>query len=198
MSGISAAPRIGNSMKYLLVVALHVAWIPAAHAAFRDCLFFDGMDGETLSAPAGWRGNLHIHDCARKSVVPAAHPPIPILRWSPTLAVIAQAYASLCTWGHSGRPGENLYAEAPWTAAQTAAADLWADEQSDYDYSSNSCAAGEVCGHYTQMVWRSTREIGCGIANCSTGSPFGAQFPNWTYVVCNYNPPGNYSGQRPY
>jgi hypothetical protein len=48
------------------------------------------------------------------------------------------------------------------------------------------------------MVWRSTSQVGCGIRNCSTGSPFGASFPNWTLVVCNYTPPGNYNGQRPY
>lgn len=185
-------------MKHLWLILICIAASSTAHAAFRDCLFFDGMDGESVSAPAAWRGNLHAHNCARKTVVPAAHPPIPMLRWNATLAVTAQAYASLCNWGHSGRPGENLYASAPWTAAQTAAADLWADEHANYAYSSNSCATGGVCGHYTQMVWRSTQNIGCGIANCSTGSPFGSTFPNWTYVVCNYNPPGNYVGQRPY
>ncbi len=185
-------------MKPLLFIVLGLAVSSAAQAAFRDCLFFDGMDGESASAPAAWRGNLHVHNCARNTVTPAAHPPLPMLRWSAALSSIAQTYASQCVWGHSGRPGENLYASAPWGAAQTAAADLWADEQSNYDYPSNSCAAGEVCAHYTQMVWRSTREIGCGIADCSTGSPFGSTFPRWTYVVCNYNPPGNYSGQRPY
>jgi len=35
--------------------------------------------------------------------------------------------------------------------------------------------------------------FGCGIKNCTTGSPFGPSFPNWTLVVCNYAPPGNVS-----
>jgi len=47
-------------------------------------------------------------------------------------------------------------------------------------------------------VWRSTQAVGCGVKACSTGSPFGASFPNWTIVVCNYDPPGNYIGQWPY
>lgn len=175
----------------------------AGHAASRDCLPVDGMDfegadGASASTPAAWRGNLHVHNCMRSRITPAAHPPIPMLRWSTTLAATAQAHANRCAWGHSGRPGENLYAGAPWSAAQTAAANRWADEQSQYHYSSNSCAAGEACGHYTQMVWRSTREIGCGIANCRTGSPFGSPFPDWTFVVCHYDPPGNRTGQRPY
>ncbi|MBO4329990.1 MAG: hypothetical protein J5820_05070, partial [Rhodocyclaceae bacterium] len=36
-------------------------------------------------------------------------------------------------------------------------------------------------GHYTQMVWNTTTEIGCGYKVCS-----GA-----IQMVCNYNPPGN-------
>ena len=32
----------------------------------------------------------------------------------------------------------------------------WAGEARDYDYRSNSCR--DVCGHYTQVVWRATRE----------------------------------------
>jgi hypothetical protein len=29
-------------------------------------------------------------------------------------------------------------------------------------------------------------------------SPFGAQLPTWDYFVCNYEPPGNFVGQKPY
>ncbi len=171
-----------------------------AQAAFLDCLFFDGLDGESSTAPAAWKGNLQQHNCARKTVLPAASPAIPLLRWSNGIAATAQTYADQCTWQHSGTPGlgENLYARAPWASAQTTAATDWAEEWAHYNYASNSCAGGQQCGHYTQMVWRGTSDLGCGIRNCSTGSPFGSQYPNWTLVVCNYNPPGNYIGQRPY
>ena len=67
-------------------------------------------------------------------------------------------------------------------------------EQSLYNYAANTCSG--ACGHYTQMVWRTTTTVGCGFRNCTTGSPF-TGFPNWTVVVCNYNPAGN-NGQRPY
>ncbi len=43
-------------------------------------------------------------------------------------------------------------------------------------------------GHYTQVVWRDTKEVGCGIA---TGS-------NTDYLVCRYSPGGNVIGQKPY
>lgn len=171
-----------------------------AQAVFLDCLHFDGFDGEATDAPAEWKGNLRVHNCARRSVIPAASPRLQPLRWSPSLAQTAQSWANQCTWQHSGTPGlgENLYAAAPWSAAQTAAATSWASEFPYYNYAANTCAAGEQCGHYTQMVWRGTTHVGCAIRNCSTGTPFGPQFPNWTIVVCNYSPPGNYIGQRPY
>ena len=171
-----------------------------AQAAFMDCLFFDGLDGESSSAPAEWKGNLRQHNCARKTVVPGASPAIAPLRWSTSIATTAQNYANQCIWQHSGTPGlgENLYAAAPWSTAQTTAANSWASESIYYNYAANTCAGGQQCGHYTQMVWRDSSQVGCGIRNCSTGTPFGSKFPNWTIVVCNYSPPGNYSGQRPY
>ncbi|HEY6543524.1 MAG TPA: CAP domain-containing protein [Dokdonella sp.] len=188
--------RIGG----LSAVASLLLFAAPAHAAFMDCVLLDGFDGESSDAPAEWKGNLRVHNCARGTVLPVATPRIPPLRWSPSLAQRAQGWANQCTWQHSGTPGlgENLYAAAPWSAAQTTAATSWASEFADYNYAANSCASGEQCGHYTQMVWRSTRFVGCAIRNCSTGTPFGSQFPNWTIVVCNYSPPGNYIGQRPY
>ena len=168
------------------------------HAAFMDCLFFDGLDGEGAATPAPWKGNLREHNCARKTVVPAAHPALPLLHWNTTIAQTAQIYSNQCLWQHSGAPGlgENLYASTSSTGAQTASADNWASEFQYFNYSANSCASGQTCGHYTQMVWRATSQLGCGVSNCTTGSPFGSG--NWTLVVCNYSPPGNIIGQRPY
>ena len=38
----------------------------------------------------------------------------------------------------------------------------------------------ESCGHFTQMAWAETTEIGCAVQNC----------PNQgSYLVCRYNPP---------
>lgn len=40
-------------------------------------------------------------------------------------------------------------------------------------------------GHYTQIIWRTTTRIGCGVA---TGN-------GWDVVTCRYAPPGNVVGQ---
>ncbi|MBN1209800.1 MAG: hypothetical protein JXB05_33430 [Myxococcaceae bacterium] len=55
----------------------------------------------------------------------------------------------------------------------------WASEAASYDYGTNACAPGKQCGHYTQIVWRSTTQVGCATK------------------LCNSSPPGNYVGQRP-
>jgi pathogenesis-related protein 1 len=45
-------------------------------------------------------------------------------------------------------------------------------------------------GHYTQIVWRTTTEIGCAVAKRK-------DIPGYV-VVCRYNPAGNMIGQKPY
>jgi hypothetical protein len=64
----------------------------------------------------------------------------------------------------------------------------WAGESKDYDERRFRCAAGAVCGHFTQIVWRDTKEVGCGVANGN----------NSEFWVCYYTPPGNYVGEKPY
>ncbi|KAE8692991.1 Pathoproteinsis-related protein 1C [Hibiscus syriacus] len=63
------------------------------------------------------------------------------------------------------------------------------NERADYDYNSNSCASGKVRGHYTQVVWRNSVRLGCAKVRCNNGG---------TFIGCNYAPPGNIRGQRPY
>jgi len=56
----------------------------------------------------------------------------------------------------------------------------------NYNYKTNRCKG--MCGHYTQIVWRDTKELGCGVAR-------GGDREIW---VCDYSPPGNYQGRLPY
>jgi len=136
---------------------------------------------------------------------------LPPLIWSPSLSTYAQQWANQlaaknCQMGHrpnSGKfkqmYGENLYwaGALVWSdgrreAQKITAADAvkpWVDEKAFYNYQTNTCASGQVCGHYTQVVWRQSTEVGCAMAMCSSKDQV------W---VCNYNPPGNYVGQRPY
>ncbi|KAH6828596.1 CAP secretory protein [Perilla frutescens var. hirtella] len=120
------------------------------------------------------------------------------LAWDPELANYAARWAGQrrgdCELMHSFPEGhfdlgENIYwgGGESWTPMD--AVNAWADEEKFYDYDANSCAAGQSCGHYTQIVWRSTMKVGCARVVCDGGDVF---------MNCNYFPPGNYVGQRPY
>jgi pathogenesis-related protein 1 len=129
---------------------------------------------------------LAAHNSIRKQVG------VPPLQWSDKLAAVARNWAeNLAARGEfRHRPnnsyGENIFEATNWRPSAAQVVKQWASEARDYDYASNSCR--RVCGHYTQIVWRGTRQMGCGSATR------GARVV-W---VCNYNPPGNYVGQRPY
>ncbi len=139
------------------------------------------------------------------------------LKWSEKLAKTAQGWADTlksrsCAFEHSTGAGygENIFWASPAKSANSKDAngnwiwrvkvqditprdvvDSWGSEKQWYNYEANSCSApkDKSCGHYTQIVWKRTTEVGCGMAVCSDQSQI------W---VCNYNPPGNYVGQKPY
>lgn len=136
------------------------------------------------------------HNAVRASVSPAANPAIPPLVWSQAVAATAQAWADHCKFEHSGgKYGENIYATAGKKATPADVVKSWADEAAHYDYATNGC--NDVCGHYTQVVWRNSARLGCGVTNCTTNSPFSG-FSDWQFWVCNYDPPGNFNNQKPY
>ncbi|KAG8364177.1 hypothetical protein BUALT_Bualt19G0099900 [Buddleja alternifolia] len=114
------------------------------------------------------------------------------LVWDETVAAYAQNYANErskdCAMQHSGGPyGENL-AAGSWDLTAKQAMDMWVGEKNFYDVASNTCVGGQ-CLHYTQVVWRNSTSVGCASAKCLNG---------WTFITCNYDPPGNYIGERPY
>src|SRR5579862_8448662 len=92
----------------------------------------------------------------------------PPLTWSSNLAARAQEWASHL-WRQAlfyHRPnsnfGENIFVISGAHASPSEVVGDWASEERDYNYHANTCRG--VCGHYTQIVWRATREIGCAVA----------------------------------
>jgi len=113
------------------------------------------------------------------------------LNWSNSLAEQAYAYANRCTWDlihdqNRGPVGENL---ALWTSGALATPYHlgWMDEEQFYTCSSKTCLSGEICGHFTQMIWQNSHTIGCGVAKCS----------GFYRMICRYFPAGNYINQHP-
>jgi hypothetical protein len=178
------APRF--AVRFLGLAGL-LAVAPELEAASMDCLFFDGVDGGRAPT-AAMEEVRRLHNCARRTAQPRPSPGLRDLQWSAPVANSAQSWANQCNFSHPGGHGygENL---AWGTTGFYDAADLtrlWIDEYVDYNYAANSCSG--VCGHYTQVVWRATQRMGCGTQTCGSN----------LYLVCRYDPPGNFNGQRPY
>ena len=181
-----------------------VSLLVAAALALPACDAIDLVPGDyqTEPPPPGFATEmLDAHDAVRAGAQPIPDPPLADLGWSASVASVAQAWADGCSYAHNpgrGALGENIAATAPPGAydATRVVDDLWAAEADHYDYATNTCAPGQVCGHYTQIVWRDTTALGCAMRTCATGSPFGSG--SWDFWVCDYAPPGNWVGERPY
>lgn len=128
---------------------------------------------------------------------------IPPLSWSAHVAAYAQKWADSlaasynCRLKHRGNAGENGYAYGE-NLFEGGSSELfkpidasisWYREKQQYTYRKLSEKNWYNTGHYTQMIWKNTKEIGVGMATCADGK---------VIVVANYNPAGNYMGEYPY
>lgn len=146
---------------------------------------------------------VQVHNFFRASVNPPATL-MQAMSWKTSLATTANTWAMKCIWQHSGTPnvGENLYASTVRTPISgdfnpTVSVNSWGSEKIYYDYATNTCVVGQVCGHYTQVVWNTSLFVGCAFQDCNTIT--GLNWPNGgTIVVCQYSPPGNWVGKKPY
>ncbi|XP_078340482.1 uncharacterized protein LOC144627388 [Crassostrea virginica] len=133
---------------------------------------------------------VDVHDAIRRNVSPPGSN-LMKMRYSQELASQAQAHADSCVMQHSGLASENMFFSSGTTIDLSAAIYAWEKEKLDYDYDTDTCKEGKVCGHYTQVVWASSVEVGCGASNQCGGT-------YKTHIVCQYSPSGNYVGIRPY
>ncbi|KAL9977239.1 hypothetical protein ACROYT_G014621 [Oculina patagonica] len=90
---------------------------------------------------------------------------------------ISSAAVPSSSAGVSGKAIESFSAYHKLTGHQ------WYDEIEYYNYKNPVFSMNT--GHFTQVVWKSTTKLGCGVATKS----------GKTYVVARYYPPGNYNNQ---
>ncbi|KAG2484000.1 hypothetical protein HYH03_017167 [Edaphochlamys debaryana] len=116
------------------------------------------------------------------------------LTWSDDLARSAQKWADECIFQHStGRTvGENLSlaSERTLTEDLTRGVEMWTGEVCFYNFAKPGFDS--LTGHFTQVVWKGTRKMGCGYKVCKDG------VDGWTkmsagILVCHYDPPGNWN-----
>jgi len=117
------------------------------------------------------------------------------LELSKDLCDIAQEYvdhlAKTNSFEHSGDPvyGENLYwswsSDSAWVLAGDEPVDSWYEEKKGYNYAREPRDSDS--GHFTQLVWAKSRQLGVGRARSSSSGKY--------FVVMKYDPAGNYVGK---
>jgi len=144
---------------------------------------------------------VNVYECLKahnsKRTLHRARP----LTWDSSLAREAQDWAldlatrKIMEHSPTNDDGENLYESStisskPATCKE--AVEAWYGEVSDYPFWSPPNSIFDVdaqIGHFTQIVWKSTKKLGVGIASVKHG------FWTTTYIVARYSPPGNYDGR---
>jgi uncharacterized protein YkwD len=125
------------------------------------------------------------------------------LIYSLELEAAAQEYANKLanngTFTHDPNNLANKYGENLFRFSSTKKPDYsdiiqkWYDEEKYYNHVTKECALGQVCGHYTQIIWQSTKLLGCASAKYTKGS-----YKNGYVTLCKYYPYGNIIGKSPY
>lgn len=131
-----------------------------------------------------------LHNQARAEV---GSPP---LRWNPSLAAKAQGWAQNVaetgTTAHSPRGGrederENVVMGLRSAISPVAMAQTWLDEKRLFrpGVFPDVCASDwSACSHYSQIIWSTTTDVGCGYAAA-----------DYVALVCRYWPKGNLDGR---
>ena len=119
---------------------------------------------------------------------------VPDITWDVGLAFDAQQWAdTLAANGgnltHSEVRGENLFGGSGKAFSPGDVVNSWGNEKDFYSGQAVDAQNVETFGHYTQMVWSTTTNVGCGVATAANGTMV------W---VCRYSPAGNIIGEKPY
>lgn len=194
---MSSSLSLGSSQRTVLALLVGVALAATGCTSSNDGSPASGNSTDrdsTLSSSAD--EIVAAHNAVRAEVTeppgyPGSWQALPPVTWSDKVAASAQGWAdhlrdgARCGLEHDQTSGYGENLAAGTTLAPTAAVTMWVGEKSAYSYGSNYQPSA---GHYTQIVWRSSTEIGCGAASCD----------GQTVIVCRYNPPGNVMGQAAY
>ncbi|KAJ7972482.1 Pathogenesis-related protein 1 [Quillaja saponaria] len=125
---------------------------------------------------------------------------LPLFTWDEKLESYARDWATNryfdCAVKHSGKPG--MYGDRPygesiywsyWPHSPARIVNSLFKEREDYDFNTNTCKPGKMCGHFTQIIWRDSRRLGCFRQKCHGNGGY--------IVVCEYDPKGNIYNAKP-
>ncbi|XP_076271287.1 cysteine-rich secretory protein 2-like isoform X1 [Rhynchophorus ferrugineus] len=131
------------------------------------------------------------------------------MKWHKETARAAQKWAESCKFlihdtptgrhiANYGACGQNIFI-ASKRVPRFFAIETWWLEKNDFKYGKKTNMS--VVGHYTQLVWASSHEVGCGLAKCyqkvydKEQKEIESKKRVFYNYVCNYCPSGNRPGR---
>lgn len=116
------------------------------------------------------------------------------LRLDPAISQCAQQWANNIAARNcmqhrpNNKYGENIYASfGKESVTGQEVVQSWYNEIKYYRFGQSQPSNFSQVGHFTQVVWKASTKVGVGIAKNGRN----------IYVVCNYDPPGNFGGRYP-
>ncbi|OCT79078.1 cysteine-rich venom protein TEL1 [Xenopus laevis] len=137
---------------------------------------------------------IDAHNAYRRNASPTAQNMLKMV-WNKDAAQNAGNWSATCSMSHSTSDkrkipgfscGENLFMSS-YPATWDVAIKAWYDEYINFEYGVGPKSSGLVIGHYTQVMWYNSYNVGCSVSYC----------PQSTYkyfYVCQYCPAGNMAG----
>ncbi|XP_055338285.1 cysteine-rich secretory protein 3-like [Paramacrobiotus metropolitanus] len=121
------------------------------------------------------------------------------MRWSSSAAQKAQDWADQCRGGHNSASerrttqfgcGQNLLRTFNGPFSWNDVLQIWSTDEARFFRYGHSGNNPSVVGHYVQMIWAGTFQVGCGYRNCGS----------WQLYVCHYCPSASnyHDALRPY
>lgn len=123
------------------------------------------------------------------------------LEWDCQLAEAAQSWAEylaehgLFEHEQNSPYGENIFIAGGFIPTLVDAINAWYEEKKNFNPTDpNWCNYISQVGHYTQLVWKDTTKIGCGMAKYQ--KKYQGEFDY--VIVCKFYPRGNICSEMPY
>ncbi|KAF2154589.1 PR-1-like protein [Myriangium duriaei CBS 260.36] len=127
----------------------------------------------------------------------------PDIAWSQSLADTAMKIAKTCVYQHSmdvdgGNYGQNIAAGVDAGHIGETISDLFYNGEvtkfTQYGVASPDMGSFEGWGHFSQIVWKASTQVGCATYDCGS-SLQNFQANNGFFTVCNYRTAGNFGGE---
>jgi len=159
----------------------------------------------TTTSAAGPAGTTYKDKALYHHNIHRANHSAPALTWSYKQAQIAQSIAETCVYAHNvtaggGGYGQNIAAGVKPANISAIVTDLFYNGEVEwyanlYGQAQPSMTNFEHWGHFSQVVWKGTTQVGCATVDCTGGLKGVSSDVAPYFTVCNYVNPGNYANE---